>query len=107
MLGESLAEVLDLELDIDAELITDGQRAIERLNGPVVDVVFLDLHLPHVSGMEILDQIRADTRWADTIVIVITADIVGANKAKDKANIVLQKPIDIPEIGKLADQLVR
>ena len=105
LLGESLGEVLKLELDIEAELITNGQLAVERLRGDAVDIVFLDLHLPLVSGMDILDYIRATPRWADTIVIVVTADIVGANEAKKKADIVLVKPIEIAAILQLADIL--
>ena len=86
LLRESLGEVIEMELNIEPELITDGQRAVERLRGPAVDIVFLDLHLPYVSGLEILNQIRADPRWADTIVVVITADVVGATSAQNKAD---------------------
>ena len=107
LLRESLSEVLEWELDIEAELITDGQSAIERLIGPVVDYIFLDLHLPYISGLEILDQIRSDPKWADTIVIVMTADIIGATTTKTKADIVLEKPIDIMEIRRLSSKLNR
>ena len=45
-----------------------------RFVGDAVALVILDLHLPHVSGVDILHQIRQDTTLAQVHVIVTTAD---------------------------------
>ena len=38
------------------------------------DIVILDLHLPDMPGVEVLQRLRAEPRTRDTPVIVLTAD---------------------------------
>jgi DNA-binding response OmpR family regulator len=104
LLSEAFAEILQMETDFDIEIFNDGQAAADRLQGDVADVVFLDLHLPKVSGLDILNQIRADDRWAKTQVIVMTADHLGAQKAST-ADHVLMKPIDLDDILNIVSKL--
>jgi two-component system phosphate regulon response regulator PhoB len=57
------------------EIIRRGDEARTRLSNTAPDLILLDVHLPYVSGAELLQQIRADSRTAHTPVIVLTADI--------------------------------
>jgi CheY-like chemotaxis protein len=52
----------------------DGRGALEFVRDDPPDLVLLDLHVPGVSGPEILDAIRSDPSAANTRVIVVTAD---------------------------------
>jgi two-component system, cell cycle response regulator DivK len=47
-------------------------EAIERM--PQVDLVLLDLHLPHEDGYAVLTKIRSDPRTATSRVVAVTAD---------------------------------
>ena len=60
----------------DVELVADGEAAQERLkNGPVPFLILLDMHLPHISGADLLTNvIKKDERFAKSIVIITTAD---------------------------------
>ncbi len=58
-------------------------------------LIILDLHLPHVSGGEILHQIRQDEKLAKAHVVVTTADSVQAAAVQDEADLVLIKPISV------------
>jgi two-component system cell cycle response regulator DivK len=88
------------------EIIRDGQIAARWLNDAVPDIVALDLHLPNVSGEEILDQIRADSRLTDTHVIVTTADARMAEPLGERgATLVLIKPISFSQLRDLAIRL--
>jgi CheY-like chemotaxis protein len=90
----------------EAEIIRDGQVAARRLAETVPDVVALDLHLPNVSGEEILDQIRADERLIETHVIITTADPRMAEPLVDRgATLVLIKPISFSQLRDLAKRL--
>ncbi len=65
-------------LDTHVKVIHDGKKALKYLTDPRFDctdlaAVFLDLKLPHVSGIEILDAMRAQERFADVPVIVMTS----------------------------------
>ncbi|MCA9973207.1 MAG: response regulator [Anaerolineales bacterium] len=53
---------------------TTGWGVVEFANTmPRVDLVLMDLRLPHDDGYEALRQIRADQRLRDTRVVVVTA----------------------------------
>src|SRR5690242_9487329 len=95
LLSQAFAEVLQIETGAEIEIFCDGQAVIERLAQPPADVVLLDLHLPHVSGLEILNQIRADKLWRDVPVLVMTADVLHSKDAEAQANEVLIKPVNL------------
>ncbi|MCA9956612.1 MAG: response regulator, partial [Anaerolineales bacterium] len=52
----------------------DGEGAVALLAEMVPDIVVLDLHLPGISGKEILQSLRADGRFQKTRIILATAD---------------------------------
>ncbi len=56
----------------EAEGVADGASALERIAERRPDVVLLDVVLPGMSGMEVLDRIRANPDHADIPVILIT-----------------------------------
>jgi DNA-binding response OmpR family regulator len=84
------------------EIITSGDKALERLSNVVPQVVVLDLHLPRVAGMDILHRIRADKRLNNTRVIVATAHPRMAESLRDEADLVLLKPISFSQLRDLA-----
>jgi CheY-like chemotaxis protein len=52
----------------------DPETAWQRLNASRVDLVILDVNLTHAgSGLEFLERMRLDVRFADTAVVVWTA----------------------------------
>lgn len=103
-LSTIFAETLKMA-EFETETIADGQVALERLTTIVPDVVVLDLHLPQVSGREILHQIRADERLAHTRVMVVTADAAMADSLGDAADLSLLKPVSIHQLHDLATRL--
>ena len=88
------------------EIILDGRHALERLAATVPAIVLLDVHLPYYSGMEILQKIRADTRLAQTKVILATADSIRAEQLQAEADLVLLKPISYRQLRDLAERLL-
>jgi len=53
---------------------TDAREALRHLDAhPVVDIILLDLNMPGMSGVEAMESLRADPRFADTRVVVLTA----------------------------------
>jgi two-component system response regulator len=67
--------------------ITDGKAALDFLYNlgdyadteanPKPDLILLDLKLPKVSGLEILEQIKGEERLRDIPVVVLTASDEG------------------------------
>lgn len=88
------------------EAITEGDQALIRLSEVIPAVAILDLHLPNVSGTEILDAIRADERLQDTRVIIVSADPQLAESVSAEADLVLIKPISFNQLRDLSQRLL-
>jgi DNA-binding response OmpR family regulator len=89
----------------ETDIIQDGETAVAQLETSIPRIIILDLHLPHVSGEEILKGIRSDQRFDDTRVIIATADPRMADMLKDEADLVLLKPISFGQLRDLAARL--
>lgn len=103
-----LATIFEITLqgaNYETEIVQDGQLAIQRLAVIVPDVVILDLHLPLISGIDVLKQIRADQRLAQTQVIIITADLFRAEALRDQADAILIKPVSLIRLRDLVTNL--
>jgi two-component system response regulator len=94
----------------------DGAEAIEYLLGPgavpaVVQslaVVLLDLKLPKLTGLEVLQRIRADERTRLLPVVILTSsdeerDVIDGYRLG--ANSYVRKPVDFVEFTDAAKQL--
>ena len=55
---------------IEATSIAEGRAALEK---EIPDAVLLDIGLPDGSGERLLEQIRAEPRWAHLRVMAVTA----------------------------------
>lgn len=81
----------DAEVEVVGEA-SDGDAAIELIRRELPDVVFLDVHMPGRSGLEVLEALRPDER---PLVVFATAYDHYAVKAFDTNAIdYLLKPFD-------------
>ena len=87
------------------ETARDGDTARAKLAALVPRVVVLDLHLPRVSGKDLLREIRADARLKPTRVIVVTGDTQAAGTVQVEADLVLIKPVSYIQLRDLATRL--
>jgi two-component system response regulator len=81
-----------------------GSAAVEELPA----VVLLDLNLPRVNGMEVLQRIRADERTRLLPVVILTSsdeerDVMDGYSLG--ANSYVRKPVDFVEFTEAARQL--
>jgi CheY-like chemotaxis protein len=88
----------------------NGKEAIEYLGNceQLPCLVLLDLHMPGMSGREVLCWMRADSRCAGVPVALLTATSRSAaedvaSKFRDHVIEVLQKPFDIDHVLNLID----
>ena len=90
----------------EVEHVADGKLAKERLkNGPVPHLVLLDMHLPHVSGAELLTDVKNDKRFKSTIIIITTADARMGESYGEMADFVMIKPISFVQLRDLTSRL--
>jgi len=89
----------------ETQIIRTGDKALTCLSSTTPDVIVLDLHLPRVAGTDILREILADPRLAETRVIVTTADERLAEALREDADLVLVKPISFSQLRDLSARL--
>ncbi|HEX7050271.1 MAG TPA: response regulator [Longimicrobiales bacterium] len=72
-----IGRIIQLRLEHDGyavAIVPDGPTALERLRSEIpVDVVLLDIMLPHTSGLDVLAALRGIPHRRETPVIVLTA----------------------------------
>ena len=87
------------------EILHTGEAALARLAVVVPHLVLLDLNLPpHVSGIDVLHQIRDDPRLSKTRVIVVTGHLDLADAVRDEADRLLLKPVDVSQLSEVVER---
>ncbi len=102
----------------EVAVVRDGQEALDYLLGgdehggctpnELPAVILLDLKLPKVDGLEVLQQLRADERTELVPVVVLTSskqqqDMVSSYKFG--ANSFVRKPVEFGEFAEAVRQL--
>ena len=84
----------------------DGLAAI-RARRP--DLILLDMHLPDISGMELLRHLKADPETAAIPIVAVSADALGqqiTDALEAGAERYLTKPVSVPELLAVVDTLL-
>jgi CheY-like chemotaxis protein len=82
----------------DVEACVDGQDALERLGlGQRPEAIILDLMMPRMNGFEVLEALKAESRWAGIPVVIVSAN--RGYSAEDLGVVsVLRKPFDLDDL---------
>ncbi len=100
------------------DVVRDGQQALDYLfrqgefadrEGPdLPTVVLLDIGLPRLSGLEVLERLRADTRTALLPVVILNSSDEDRDRLKSYevgANSFVRKPVDFAEFAETVARL--
>lgn len=100
------------------DVARDGQQALDYLfregnfanrEGPDLPaVVLLDISLPRLSGLEVLELLRADARTALLPVVILTSSDEEQDRLKSyerRANSFVRKPVDFAEFAETVARL--
>jgi two-component system cell cycle response regulator DivK len=83
--GQKILVVEDNELNLrlfcdllrahgyEAEPVRDGREAIERARAFAPDLVVMDIQMPHISGLELIEQMKADAELSRPPIMAVTA----------------------------------
>ena len=98
--------------------VTDGEQALNYLHNcnkstdtdeySRPDLVLLDLRLPKIDGLEVLDEIKSTDSLKSIPVVILTtsnADVDVAKAYKHHANSYLIKPIDFTQFTDMMNEL--
>lgn len=88
--------------------VESGAKCLDSLKSSIPDVLFLDLQMPDMSGLEVLKQIRSNEETAKIPVIMLSANSDSAAINSDeqaKATAYVQKPFDMKKMLALLESL--
>jgi diguanylate cyclase (GGDEF)-like protein len=104
----ALQLVLGRDYEVDA--VGDGQEALDRVHSERPDVVLLDLNMPRLDGLEVLERLRADPATAEIPVLLVSGrsdDAVKVRSLDLGAVDYLQKPFSERELRARVDRTLR
>jgi CheY-like chemotaxis protein len=113
-----LRSLKKINLANEVDVVRDGQQALDYLfregefagrKGPdLPTVVLLDVNLPRVSGLEVLERLRADPRTSLVPIVILTS----SDEERDRlrcyeggANSFVRKPLDFAEFAETVARL--
>jgi DNA-binding response OmpR family regulator len=71
----SVAQMYKLKLELDGyrvDVAYDGETAVDMANTETPDIIFLDVRLPKLDGLGVLQALRADPKTEDVRVVVLS-----------------------------------
>ncbi len=95
--------------------VTDGELALQYLRNegkfklaPRPDIILLDLKLPKVNGLEVLDSVKTDESLKTIPVVILTTSANESDRASaytKHANSFITKPVDFMKFQQMIKEL--
>lgn len=92
------------------EVSGNGAEALRTIRARQPDLILLDMHLPDMSGLELLEQLKSDEATADVPVVVVSADATARAQIEAAmaagAHLYLTKPVSVAELLAAVDEVL-
>jgi CheY-like chemotaxis protein len=73
---EAIAQMYKLKLELDGyqvDVAPDGEVALQMARSSLPDIIFLDIRLPKLGGLEVLEALRADPQTQRVPVVILSS----------------------------------
>ena len=104
LIATTLEDVSGYELTEAA----DGVEAVERAVQARPEIVFLDIDMPHLNGIEACRRLRSDPATASATIVMLTGDsgdVVERGAQDAGADLFLTKPFSPLHLLRLVDRI--
>ena len=84
--------------DYAAEPVSDGRDAVARARGAMPDLIIMDIQLPHVSGLDLIETLKADYELKAIPIMAVTAFAAKGDEERIRdagAEAYVSKPISV------------
>ncbi len=104
LINQKLIKNILNNFDITVTLANDGEEAVELYKENSFDIIFMDIQMPVLSGVEATKEIlkyEKSNNLKHTPIVALTANVIESDKEKYLASGMdkyLKKPIDIEEL---------
>jgi two-component system, cell cycle response regulator DivK len=93
----------------EPEAVTDSRNALDAARNFSPDLVITDIQLPHVSGLELIHQMRSDSKLAEIPIMAVTAYSASGDEERIRAagaQAYVSKPISVVKFAQTVDELL-
>lgn len=80
---------------------SDGVEALAKVDEANPDLIVLDINMPKKGGIEVLDELRQQPQYQNTVIVMLTAEAdssVVADALRRKANDYLRKDASVVQL---------
>jgi two-component system cell cycle response regulator DivK len=95
--------------DYIAEPVRDGREAVARARAFAPDLVIMDIQLPNVSGLELIETLKADEQLKPIPIMAVTAYAAKGDEERIRAagaEAYVSKPISVMRFVESVEALV-
>ncbi len=81
-----------------AEPVQDGWDAVDRAHALQPDLIVMDIQLPHVTGLELIETIKADPALKNVPIMAVTAYAAKGDEERIReagAEAYISKPVTV------------
>jgi two-component system cell cycle response regulator DivK len=93
----------------EVEAVRDGREAVERARAFAPDLVVMDIQLPDISGLELIEAMKADPALAATPIMAVTAYAARGDEERIReagAEAYVSKPVTVAQFLAAVDALI-
>jgi CheY-like chemotaxis protein len=104
-----LRELIRISLDGPYRFVEahDGEQSLEVARRERPDVVILDMMMPRLNGLEVLEELRSEEDLASIPIIVLTAQPATREDAlRAGADVVMVKPFEPEQIATAVEEVL-
>lgn len=102
-----LFQKMSEKLNLDLEMAFDGQQAVDAFAQGAFDIIFMDVSMPGMDGIEATRHIRAMAHGADVPIVAVTAHTVTGDRdwiMDSGMTDYMPKPISKAALGAMIDK---
>ena len=93
----------------EAEAVTDSREALDAARAFAPDLVITDIQLPHISGLELIELLKADSDLAHVPIMAVTAYAASGDEERFRAagaQAYVSKPISVVRFVESVSELL-
>jgi two-component system cell cycle response regulator DivK len=83
---------------VEVEAVGDAREAVSRISAFIPDLVIMDIQLPHISGIDLIRQMKSDNGLRHIPIMAVTAYAGKGDEARVRdagADAYVAKPISV------------
>ena len=94
----------------EVALADDGEMALQRLSQYIPDIIFVDVYMPVMDGLDLIARIKGDPATAGIPVVMVT--VMNARATENEAQELgvehyLTKPWELEELDQVLEQVFK